>query len=68
MLFRSKTFRTGDLIIINVIAPAPTNVKKLAVGIFGRKIWESHMPPTQGPNWVNRPASPSWPHDTGWGA
>lgn len=59
-------FRTGDFIIINVIAPAPVNIKKLSVAIFGRKIWESHMPPTQGPNWVKRPATTSWPHNAGW--
>lgn len=60
-----KLFRTGDFIIIHV-NPTPTNIKKLSVAIFGRKIWESFMPPTQGPNWVKRPASPSYPHNSGW--
>lgn len=60
-----KTFRTGDWLIIDVTG-VPVNVKKLGIAVIGRKIWESHMPRTQGPGWVNRPASPSWPHNAGW--
>lgn len=60
-----KQFRTGDFIIIHVDVAA-VNLTKLAIAIFGRKIWESFMPPTQGPNWVKRPASPSYPQSAGW--
>lgn len=60
-----KLFRTGDWIIINIDGDA-TSIKKLGIAILGRKISESYAPPTQGPTWVKRPASPSWPHLKGW--
>lgn len=60
-----KIFHQGDWCVIDVDGDA-TAIKKLGIGFIGRKISESYAPPTQGPGWVNRPASPTYPHAAGY--
>jgi hypothetical protein len=55
----------GDWIIVEVEGDA-TSITQVGVGIIGRKIVESIAPPQAGPGWVERPASPSYPHDALW--
>lgn len=60
-----KIFHQGDWCIVDIDGDA-TNITKLGIGFIGRKISESYAPPTQGPTWVQRPGSPSYPHNAGY--